>query len=636
MLPTGLFIDSPEMNDVSLSKLSQDPNSWAEEIIQKLKERVPQSNGLSMIVKFLKKDDEHGTATGAVTVNTADKQVSVPIIIREFMLYPLDVMLADQKILPLTPDYFMGVFQSTNPFLRLEEYPMYSGLHRFEDSSLWQAHFPPGQGRYAYASAGYTILDNISGTIGGEELRKAITDDPTIAVGFSKHGHADVIKKLANLKAVNMNEFRQSSENLIPRNIAMLRAEGPNKYTILSNSDEVFSPATAGPMDRHSMYGLVSQISDCVKDTMNEVDSNGEKMLYLKQSPESDISLELPYREKPVFADEFDHYRVIKKDGVSVEGVVIPKVINFDMSPVNLKVFLGKTMGTVQEQICGVRLDNSSFKLKGQPPRTGQTGVFVYMSGENKALATLPVTIKAIADEMGDFRAKVVDLQGHTFNIRIGGFYQQGEQEHILDPLKRIAKVADGYVLPNQFFFVPMEGFFEVSSNEADYMTKVASQHKTATPVTLISTGHGQYSMKGVDKYASAMGWDKTNLEGWQAKFLLASLGAGEIKTAALMKEAKKHGASVDYHMNLVPLKSEKIAKAMPTARRMIAKVATLKQDTFKLASQLENAQTVDAVLSLNFINPDNIAKFVGFLPRLKATISNLCGLLMAARLGIS
>lgn len=43
----------------------------------------------------------------------------------------------------------------------------------------------------------------------------------------------------------------------------------------------------------------------------------------------------------------------------------------------------------------------------------------------------------------------------------------------------------------------------------------------------------------------------------------------------------------------------------------------------------------VDAVLSLGFLNPENIATFVGYLPTLDEAQHRLCELLIAARLGL-
>jgi hypothetical protein len=49
----------------------------------------------------------------------------------------------------------------------------------------------------------------------------------------------------------------------------------------------------------------------------------------------------------------------------------------------------------------------------------------------------------------------------------------------------------------------------------------------------------------------------------------------------------------------------------------------------------MENAQTVDALLSLNFVNPDNLGKFVAKIPLFKAAISHLASCLLASRIGV-
>ena len=44
---------------------------------------------------------------------------------------------------------------------------------------------------------------------------------------------------------------------------------------------------------------------------------------------------------------------------------------------------------------------------------------------------------------------------------------------------------------------------------------------------------------------------------------------------------------------------------------------------------------TVDTILSLGFINPENIRTFVGYLPQIEDVVGKLCELLIASRLGV-
>jgi len=623
-IPANLFVEAPEVQDRSLTRLNSDLNAWPEEIIQKLRERAPQTASLSCMVKFQKKDEENGTATGSVVITTPESAVIVPLIIKDFTLYPLDVMIAKSKILPLTPDYLQEVISKNQVFDRIEEYPTYGGLGRFEDANLWNAVYPPSLGRYAYASAGYPMLDLISDDLDGTPLKEWIKANPTYALGFSKHGHAELIRKLANLKPVNMNEFKPGEDNLIPRNVRMLMRESPNKYTLLSSNDKVFSPAFEH-LDRGCACTFLSTISDCVQDDINEVDQNGEKVL-APPPPAHGAVLAQTDTEIPESADHFDHYSVKKKNGVSVVGMVIPKVIDFNQEPVKLKLFLGKTMSTMQPEIWGVRLKNSRFKPIHSNPRVGQTGTFMYQPDQSHALATVPVTIKTICEDLGVLTISAMDLMGRQYNIKVNPAMG----------LKRIAKTPDKYyMLPKEMKWVVMEEFGEVTSSPADYAVKTAGSVLTDRPVKIIPTGYDQYSVKGLGKYAQAAGWDASNLTKPQVKFLLTCLGAPQEKIAALFEQGRRSGQGEIHNLNFLPTVAEKIAEFRPKAAKLVKSAAKIKRTLFKEASYIDSAQTVDALLSLNFVSPSNISKFVGKIPHFKATISNLASALLASRLGV-
>jgi hypothetical protein len=627
-LPTGLFVEAPEMQDTSLTQLGSDVESWPEEIVTKVKERVPQTAGMSILVKFMKQDDENGVATGSAIVSNEKKQVVIPIIIKDFMMYPLDIMIADSKLLPLTPDYFNAIFNSNEPFQRLEEYPTFGGLGRFEDANLWNATYPPSLGRYAYASAGFDILDQISDTLYEKDLVefKEIVKNANIRANFHAHGKDDVIKKIAHIRPVNMNEFRQGADNLVKKDMYMLRREGPNKYSILSNSNGVFHPGIMSGR-RDECVDMISSICDKAQDEINEVDQNGEKIIVINNPVAQEG---MPYLDnvsspKVEQAEEFDHYVVKNKAGVEFEGMVVPKVINFDMELVPLKLFLGKTMSTIQDQIAGVRVENSRWQLKGLTPQIGQTGTFFYRPHDNpsKCLATVPVTIKTVVqDPCGGIELKVVDLHGVTMKIRLSSD----------DMLQRIAPMGPlTYTLPKGFHWFPMEGFQEISNSNLDYGAKTAS----ANPAILISTGYGQFAMKGVEKYASACGWNSSNLHGYQAKFLMASLGANVDNINTFIKQASRSGKATIHGLRRPQLTSEKIAAAAPKAEKLMKVARNLKCNLIKEASFIENSQTVDALLSLNFVNPENISKFVSKIGQLKAVVSTLANLIVGSRLGI-
>jgi len=80
----------------------------------------------------------------------------------------------------------------------------------------------------------------------------------------------------------------------------------------------------------------------------------------------------------------------------------------------------------------------------------------------------------------------------------------------------------------------------------------------------------------------------------------------------------------------------EKIAAAAgsdPTFEE-IDNLSTL--DLVKLAASLGDPGSVDAMLSIGFLNLDNVSRFITYIPHIQDVQSEIGTLLLAARLGLS
>lgn len=636
-VPAGLFVDSPEMNDVSLTRLSNEADVWSEEIVQKLKERIPKASSLNMMVKFMKKDEETGTATGSVIINSTEKSAVVPLVVKEFMLSPMDVMIADQKLLPLTPDYFESVFLDNNLFQKLEEYPIYAGMGRFDNyaTQLNEAIYPPNMGRYSYANGSYNILESIATTINPAEFKNFLKDNPAVVANFYKQGNAEIIQQITKIQPVNIADYSATARDLIPRNLLMVKKMGYDNYSILANSDEVFDPRIMKGMKRDEAIKVLGTISDEPSDLINDVDRNGEKVLYPESTSGNEPYLFEPQIDRVEMCEEYNFYQLKKLNGVAVEGWVVPKVINFDMDVQPMKLFIGKAMSTMQTEFAGVKNKRPMMKINSCVPKVGMTGSFVYEQ-DKKAIGTVPVTIVSLSKDecCNAIIMKVQDLNGKRFNLKVQ-LAGKNTLQQIVPAMDNGNHAHVTYLMPAGFKFCPMEGFHELTSSPASFHTKTAAERLTPNPATIIATGYGYYSVKGLDKYASSLGYDKTNMPEYAVKFLCCSLGVkpesfdNVIKTASVRGKAEIHG------IQRTPLIREKIASNRPLAMRMAKVANVLKSNLTKEASFIENKQTVDTLLSLNFVNPENLSKFIGYLPQFKSTISSLAGCLLASRLGI-
>ena len=77
-------------------------------------------------------------------------------------------------------------------------------------------------------------------------------------------------------------------------------------------------------------------------------------------------------------------------------------------------------------------------------------------------------------------------------------------------------------------------------------------------------------------------------------------------------------------------------AEVRPKAAALSKLAMSLRRDLTKEAAVLPDVQTMDSVLSLNFLNSENLRAYIAKLPALEKSLSSICHLLLAARLGLT
>ena len=60
-----------------------------------------------------------------------------------------------------------------------------------------------------------------------------------------------------------------------------------------------------------------------------------------------------------------------------------------------------------------------------------------------------------------------------------------------------------------------------------------------------------------------------------------------------------------------------------------------MKKKLVKEAAEIDDKQTVDTLLALNFMNPENLSKFVAYIPVFEKCADYLAELTLASRLGL-
>jgi hypothetical protein len=377
---------------------------------------------------------------------------------------------------------------------------------------------------------------------------------------------------------------------------------------------------------------------------MSDLDQSGERMFPPTSPPEKGVFLIDDYwKDKPEACTEFADYRVKTLDGVQVEGKVFPNVVSFDSKKLPYKIFVSASHSSMQNNIAGVKETNGSpskaawlCKLEGRA-RVGQTGTFIFVE-DGKALATEPVTIKAV-EPYGPITA--VRLDGTKIKISRG--YPSGcqslagtvassnknkkDQAKVLDVHAMIEQRPGEYVIPMGMAWIPMENFKDFVETPNEWMNKEAAHRATSNPYTIRYTG--------IAFETEGHGEEKIATDERRIKLLLANKGCPMDKIAEYVGKVKTAGRIKIMGLRPLRKKADIIKQANASYAQLEKVVASLKTDLIKVASDIDHSATVDALLGLKFLNPDNLSKFIAYAPVFKKVQDYLAEITLACRLGM-
>ena len=318
-------------------------------------------------------------------------------------------------------------------------------------------------------------------------------------------------------------------------------------------------------------------------------------------------------------------YRVQTEDGQELVGYVIPNLIDVDGTEKPLALFTNGSQAAIQGDIIGIPVEGQAAQLPTADMPQGHGVFFTSEGGELKA--TIPFTIRSsVAGAEGEppvFQAETYD--GNPVEISV----QSGIQTVTPTPEGRV-------LVPEHWDWSPLDRAGEVSlaSAEPD-VNKQASARRKLASVEVVSGGE-TFSVRGlaVEKLASA---DREFLNLNDAMFLLAALGTEQGYGMRKLAEATANRAPVEVRIGrFVKTAEEQKRAAMDLAGEQLQRLPAFRRILFKEAAVITDPAAVDTVLSLGFINPENITTFIGYLPDLDGAQSKLCELLMASRLGLS
>jgi hypothetical protein len=380
-------------------------------------------------------------------------------------------------------------------------------------------------------------------------------------------------------------------------------------YRVKYASSRYWQPRTV-IMDRGSLY-------DAIGDVTTQVDMNGSVTM-VKGAQVEDNGPEVD-NPKPI--EDFGMYKVQTTDGRKIVGFAIPNLIDLDGTSLPMVLFTNGSASAVQGDMVGVRSGGEPNLPDG--PEQGY-GAFIRVRDNGKAEATVPIEIKAQMTDEGGEAWLAEDFNGQPVTIR--------KQPNIQMP----TKVDDVVLLPESFRWMPLGGdsLELVDGVEAFGKQAEAVRHMLSVE---IRGGSGAFSIDGppVEKIADA---EKHFVDYDGAVFLLGGVGVDPTYAMKKLSEATFYEKPISVRIGRSIKTAEDRQKTAfnDALSSTSTNLFSFKRDHLvKEASVIQDPTAVDIVLSLGFLNSENILGFINALPNIENSQSRLCEMLLGARVGL-
>ncbi len=651
-----LFINEPELTfespKVAMAQLDEDPQNWARQILTELYRQVPESSEYGTPqVMFSKVDPEQGFGLGVVVVTSAtdsalsavrpgaqSKRALVPVVVKNHLLCPLDlIMTSTGKMTPLNGR------RLRQALFRPETFEMVTD--DWGDTTLYNMFYPPGRsdndfgagisqgvgggtqgavtmiqgpGMKLSGDVRFEMLDSLRQTILAPDVQKvadAIDSTPGLLEALQRN---DVfmagVGKVASAEQSRVDPedlYKTAFATIEPDVLQMGYSEDHRAYWVKRASRSHFFHEEPQLMSRGRFLKWAGH------EVAHKVDTEGVVTLSATSSEADGENVDA---SKWSLVEEPGIYKVKTIHGKELTGWVLPNLVDLDGTRLPMSIFTNGSQAMIQDEIVGAKV-GTGVDLPSAPAKG--TGVF-YCAGPGGVIATAPLLVVGSEAEMGGGDSYLVQsMTGEASKVRL------------VPGLKTLKVLGNEFHVPDTAKFLPLdeEGMVPLVSQPTE-LSKTSADR--AAPRIVLYGGDGQefgLRFENLPKLASMV---PTRQDRETAAFTLCLAGCSS--QGAYEKLA---AASSGHTVNVEGLGDVRLARDLVSEARKVAavesqKALALRQYLVKEAATLPDVLTVDAVLSLGFINSENVRMFVSRIPYLEKALSMVAELLLASRLGVS
>jgi hypothetical protein len=681
-----LYLDNPpslEKTSGFAARLSEQAENWPQEINSELLKQLPYLSDYDLNVNLDRVESNRGFAFGYADIANKTERpevehteaglphIRIPLVVQDRAMKSLATFLDGDRVLPLNEDRVREVLFNPATFDLSVQQP--------RDPSLVEPLMPPQRsgiglgGEYKMASANIPLLKAIAPTMDERDVTRAkekISRDNSIKAGLIKAGAAELVVEVLNAERTSSSDHLQAVADAVePTAVTVMKLPGGD-FLVKQAHVDFFNEKTAA--------GEVVPGAE-MNQAMPDVAPQMQPGQAVTATPPQPMTPE-PAPERPhKVVEEFGQYEVVDAMGNSLLGHVFPTTLSWDgtFSEQPIALFTNGSNYALQDTIAG-RIVGKATALPDDEPRGD--GVFYTVEG-GEARATAPITIGSlVAGPDGLPRMMGIDSFGNQVQI---------SQVDGLDAPMRVSDIE--MALPKSWKFMrlnnqtqlqgagmssaggPEDGMTDsggefMGMGEDEGAPKKPSSKKPTDKKssdkkpekkepkseggTKVEVNVGEKAKKektsavlfynGSFNFAGGCGLEKISrdltqdLDPVSAEFLLAVLGVDGATAKMKVAEARKKGMVKLSGLKTITTLGERYSEAVKTASALATKMPDLKRDLIKEAAEIADEGTVDNLLALNFINPENLSTFVGYLPKLEETSERLAEMLLYSQLGMN
>jgi len=574
----GLFVNTDFVKLAYTTPVSQDPAQWPKQALNEFLAQFPEFTNEDLQVQLTKKEPDKGYAVGAIMFKKGT--VAVPIIIKEFGMFTFDVIVAANKIMPLTRENLFSLFSNKQAYGTLAPIDTAGNFVSMFDPALRAAAGEYSMNMYSVkagsASEDYSFIDRLSNSTSAkikQAILSLIESDLEANEAFKKNKTYDVIEKIATLKENDKIDVKNTLSHALGRDIHYIYKSGSDEYTGIFGSTEAFDPVIVKMTKDEFKEFTPIKLAKC-SEKKNEKEKKKKKIAVF--SIVNDKINKLVLSEDAKYAeftpnDEFLHGSLEKR------GMYEPSELKFD----------------------------------GVMPEAGKK--YILKLGNE---VTRPWDVIRTTFMGGKFTVDVFDgLEKHSYMITKG---IQGIHKHETQK--------NAHYISDSIDWIEISGKLELEQPKIELKDSV----------TRVSDDFYRFEGPNLRKYASDYNY-KPNLSFHEAAWCLIQSRA-DIDTLKKFSELKP-GQKAEFGSLHVPPSLSKFAELIQNEYDNIfekdyGQIAYLHK-LVKIAADNPLKTTVDAVLSLGFINKENIEEYIAQIPMYEQVCSDLAKLLLYARLGM-